>query len=46
MKRILIIHFFCFSLIGYTQSTKTKIEEGTIILLKSLNILNTNNSII
>ncbi len=44
MKKILIIPMFCFSLIGYTQSTKTKVEEGTIIILKSLNIISSNTT--
>ena len=33
---------FCF--IGYSQSTKTKIEEGTIILIKSLSIISSNTT--
>jgi len=44
MKRILIIPFIFFYIIGYSQSTKTKIEEGTIILLKSLSIISSNTT--
>ena len=44
MKRILIIPFICFYIIGYSQSTKTKVEEGTIILLKSLSIISSNTT--
>lgn len=35
---------FCLSLIGYSQSIKTKVEEGTIILLKSLSIISSNTT--
>ena len=42
MKKIIIIPMFCLSLIGYSQSIKTKVEEGTIILLKSLSIISSN----
>ena len=44
MKRILIIPFIFFYIIGYSQSTKTKIEEGTIILLKSLSVISSNTT--
>ena len=33
---------FCF--IGFSQTSKTKIEEGTIILLKSLSIISSNTT--
>jgi hypothetical protein len=44
MKKIIIIPMFCLSLIGYSQSIKTKVEEGTIILLKSLSIISSNTT--
>lgn len=44
MKKIIIIPMLCLSLIGYSQSIKTKVEEGTIILLKSLSIISSNTT--
>lgn len=44
MKKIYFIPLLCLSLFGFSQTSKTKIEEGTIILLKSLSIISSNTS--
>ena len=44
MKKIYFIPLLCLSFFGFSQTSKTKIEEGTIILLKSLSIISSNTS--
>lgn len=44
MKKIYFIPLLYLSFFGFSQTSKTKIEEGTIILLKSLSIISSNTS--
>jgi len=44
MKKIYFIPLLCFSFFSFSQTTKTKIEEGTIILIKSLSIISSNTT--
>jgi hypothetical protein len=44
MKKIYFIPLLCLSYFGFSQTTKTKIEEGTIILIKSLSIISSNTT--
>lgn len=44
MKKIYFIPLLCLSFFSFSQTSKTKIEEGTIILLKSLSIISSNTS--
>ena len=44
MKKIYFIPLLCLSFFSFLQTTKTKIEEGTIILIKSLSIISANTT--
>lgn len=45
MKKIYFIPLLCLSIFGFSQNTKTKIEEGTIILIKSFSIISSKTAI-